>query len=877
MGDSELDAVQIEDGRLSFDSGGGSLTVEGGIIVRSVTTPPGSPTDTGIGSIDGPGDVTADAIDIISTSFHVASLFALRPLTIRSAAVDVERGRLDIFLGGSIDIIDGGSLKQTNPGVLRGNYYVNGADLRVDGLTPITTIQGSVFLVGAGDIVDGVAATGLQSLTTINGQLALETASARSIPGPLTVNGYLGVLTNSDLAVPGSVNGAGTQDFGLGVVVNSSVLRADVDGALSLQGAATLRGDLTNGRLITSSQGTVRPEIIGSVSELVSFSPILFAPVAGPALTVTGPAGLNTADLRVRIDIADTGWVDGTPTDLVLVNADGGLNSSSFNVVTVTKGFSSTPVATPYAQTAFDAKSIGLRFLHVDQAPTFSPTVVPSGAVGTAYTHTFVATGVPSTMTYSLGTGSTPPGLTLGADGVLSGSPTTSGTYTFEVVASNGVNPDAVRSVTMLVGTPPVFSPTTVPNATRTLYYEHPFEAIGDPSTIVYGVDDETALPPGLSVSAEGYLLGTPTASGTFGFVITASNGVGPVSLRPVTLVVDEPVAPAFVEAAPSLSATLGVLYPTYTFVASGFPAPSFTVTGALPPGLNFTGAGELSGTPSLAGSFTFTVRASNGVSPEVEKVITLTVSLPPTSTTTSTTTTTTTTTSTTTTTTTLPPTTTTTTTSTSTPPASTTSTSTSTTSTTPASLLPTTTTTTTTTPGATVAPPVTEPPVVVPDISLVGEAQIPADDDVFSAKAPLDFMFTVGGLEGVNAKAWVLAMNGVRVESGLGLPPSTIKVRTTDALVRDPVFQLVVGVGQNDFGRSVTIALPDEYRRRLAKRPIARLAVTARTGEARNDVQIKADGSASAVTRGGSITRWELSFGDGRNAQRRWGSAKRH
>lgn len=155
-----------------------------------------------------------------------------------------------------------------------------------------------------------------------------------------------------------------------------------------------------------------------------------------------------------------------------------------------------------------------------------------------------------------------------------------------------------------------------------------------------------------------------------------------------------------------------------------------------------------------------------------------------------------------------------------------------------------------------------------MPDIVFAGQAQIPADDDLYSADAPLDFTFTVGGLEGLKPKAWVLAMNGVRVESGLGLPPSTINVRTTDALVRDPIFQIVVGVGQNDFGRSITVALPDEYRRRLAKRPIARLSVTPKAGGARNEVQINADGSASAVTRGGTITRWELSFGDGQNAK---------
>ena len=73
---------------------------------------------------------------------------------------------------------------------------------------------------------------------------------------------------------------------------------------------------------------------------------------------------------------------------------------------------------------------------------------------------------------------------------------------------------------------------------------------------------------------------------------------------------------PEFTEASPP--AHLPADYPmTYTYTASGFPAPSFAISaGQLPPGLNLSATGVLSGTPTEEGLFNFTVTASNGELP---------------------------------------------------------------------------------------------------------------------------------------------------------------------------------------------------------------------------------------------------------------------
>jgi hypothetical protein len=88
--------------------------------------------------------------------------------------------------------------------------------------------------------------------------------------------------------------------------------------------------------------------------------------------------------------------------------------------------------------------------------------------------------------------------------------------------------------------------------------------------------------------------------------------------------------APAFISAQPP-AATVGVPY-SHTFTASGVPAPTITLTGALPAGLTFdAGTATLHGTPATAGtSAGLTATASNGVSPDAVQNFDLTVSAVP-------------------------------------------------------------------------------------------------------------------------------------------------------------------------------------------------------------------------------------------------------
>ena len=107
---------------------------------------------------------------------------------------------------------------------------------------------------------------------------------------------------------------------------------------------------------------------------------------------------------------------------------------------------------------------------------TPGPAPASPAFVGLAYSHAFSsASGIPAGG-FAVTAGSLPDDLALSADGVLSGTPTSAGTFDFTVTASNGLFADASQSFSITViddSSPPAVAPTppavtpTVPGATE--------------------------------------------------------------------------------------------------------------------------------------------------------------------------------------------------------------------------------------------------------------------------------------------------------------------------------------------------------------------------------------------------------------------------
>ncbi|MEP6603368.1 MAG: reprolysin-like metallopeptidase [Spartobacteria bacterium] len=143
-------------------------------------------------------------------------------------------------------------------------------------------------------------------------------------------------------------------------------------------------------------------------------------------------------------------------------------------------------------------------------APAITNGSPPSPAiVGTPYTFTFTATGNPAP-TFSITSGTLPPGLTISAGGVLSGTPTSAGTGNFSnitVTASNGTLPNAQQTFSLAA-------------ITRVTYYIASFGLSGENAALLFDVEGD-----GITNLLEYALNLDPTVASTIGLpVVTIQN-----------------------------------------------------------------------------------------------------------------------------------------------------------------------------------------------------------------------------------------------------------------------------------------------------------------------------------------------------------------
>jgi choice-of-anchor A domain-containing protein len=213
---------------------------------------------------------------------------------------------------------------------------------------------------------------------------------------------------------------------------------------LSLSSGGSLSG-------IPNAAGTSTPVI--TVTDATGAGASIDLPVTvSPALVLSGPASLSTGQLGlglVSTTMQATGGVQ--PYTWSATGLPGGVSINSAGIVSGTPTSAGTATPTITVTDALGVTASKTYALTINAALSIgSPTSLPSGQVGTAYSTTsFSSSG--GTIPIAWSATGLPAGLSLSSSGTLTGTPTTAGTSTVTVTATDLLGTTAKATYTLVV------------------------------------------------------------------------------------------------------------------------------------------------------------------------------------------------------------------------------------------------------------------------------------------------------------------------------------------------------------------------------------------------------------------------------------------
>ena len=429
-------------------------------------------------------------------------------------------------------------------------------------------------------------------------------------------------------------------------------------------------GTLPTGLTITPGTDTLTMEGTPSSSGSVSFT-----------LTVTDKNGANTIqDYSLTINPAITlspqdlpeGCVATAYSQTISASAGTGVKTMSCVVTTGTlpTGLSLTVqdgnpgtldiTGTPTAHgtvtfdlTATDAAGAATSqsyTLTIDPKLTLTPGSLPESTINIDYAQTITTSGGigDKTISYTVTDGTIPNGLVFTTNNgdpatlTISGNPSDEGTVAFDVTATDTAGTTATQSYSLTINPQLGFNTTTVPASTKGVSYSQTITTTGGTAgkSMTYKIVDGT-IPDGLTFAAKDAdpgileITGTPLASGTVTFEVTATDTVQATATQSYTLIINPEISLSPADLPVGIA---GTVYSQTITAADGTDdkTMAYSITaGALPTGLSFStsdgdpGTLTIAGTPMATGTVTFDVKATDSVGAIATQSYTLAIVMP--------------------------------------------------------------------------------------------------------------------------------------------------------------------------------------------------------------------------------------------------------
>jgi uncharacterized protein YhjY with autotransporter beta-barrel domain/PKD repeat protein len=347
-------------------------------------------------------------------------------------------------------------------------------------------------------------------------------------------------------------------------------------------------------------------------TKTLAFTISLSAPVITSTLTASGATGVAFAGYQITANSSPTSYgASGLPPGLS-INGSGAISGTP----TTAGNYNSTISATN--ATGTDSKT--LAFTISLSAPVITSGLSATGSTGTPFSgYQITASSNPTSFDATGGTG-LPPGLSVDTTtGMITGTPTLNGTYSFTISATNATGTGSnTMTITISLTAPVITSTLTASGSLGAVFAGYQITATNTPTSF-----NATGLPPGLSIdTTTGAITGTPTLNGTFNSTISATNATATDS-KTLVFTISLPI-PA-INSVLTASGATGVAFAGYQITAANNPT-SFGASG-LPPGLSINASGAISGTPTTAGNYNSTITATNASGTD-SKTLAFTISL---------------------------------------------------------------------------------------------------------------------------------------------------------------------------------------------------------------------------------------------------------